>query len=278
MNFQEATERLLDGLPRKAGNPKSFVFEVPMETPIVAKGDPSVQPEEYDSVLETDASFLPVDGVEGQAWRLTVNGREYKIKSKSRRHGKGPVVAEMKAVIDGMKEAAQRGARCLIVKTDNRWCAHVLVSLWKPKKDHTVPVAKQAMSLMDQFKTVAIIHTRTKNIRRVDRRARRAAEARQADVERKISERLDKLQEIIQRAASVRLERMKGGWRANGRFNVSIYPPSCACQQWSLRWKNVPLAGKRAQRLPCKHIVAAAMNVGIQDPKTLLALARKAKT
>ncbi len=278
MKFKVAMRESLDSVPKIAGEPESFVTEIPMETPVVAKGDPSIKPEEYDSILETDASFLPADGVEGQAWRLTVNRREYKLKCRSRRFGKGPVVAEMKAIVDGMKEAAQRGARHLIIKTDNRWCAHVLVSLWEPKQDHTVPVAKQAKDIMNEFETVAIIHTRSKYIRRVDRRARRAAEARRADVERKKSERLDKFREIAQRATSVRLEQTKSGWRANGRFNVVVFPPSCTCQQWSLRWKNVPLAGKRAQRLPCKHIVAAAMKEGIRDPETLLALARKAKT
>ncbi|TET89429.1 MAG: reverse transcriptase-like protein [Methanomassiliicoccales archaeon] len=272
MKFKE----LSDDLPRRVGNPDVVVFDMPMEVPIVARGDPSIALEDYDSILEADASFFQEDGVEGQAWRLTIKEREYKIRLKSRRYGKGPNVAEMRAVTDGLKEAAQRGACHLVVKTDNKWCACVLTQLWEAKLPHTVPIANQAKNLMSHFDTVAIIHTRTKNIGRVDRKARRAAEARREEVRAKEAQRMNEMQKIIEKAASVFLERKQDNWRANQRYDVVLHPPSCTCPQWSLRWENVPLAGKRAQRPPCKHIVAVALREGTQDPKAILDFARKA--
>lgn len=225
MKLGELMEKLAKGKPRRAGEPDAAVFEMPMETPVVAKGDPKIKPEEYDSVLEADASFFPTDRVEGRAWRLTVRGTDYEPRQRSRRYGKGPVVAEMKAIVDGMKEADRMGAGSLIVRTDNRWCAHVLVGLWKAKQAHTRSVAIEAFGLVDRFEAVAIVHTRTKNIRRIDRVARRAARTRRADVERKERKRLDKMKDVIGRASSVRLQRLRSGWQANGVLTWSWIHP-----------------------------------------------------
>jgi ribonuclease HI len=232
----------------------------------------------YEAVLEADAAFSYDDCVEGQAWRLTVQGEGLKIRTKARQHGKGPVVAEMRAIVDGLREAASHGVDSVIVKTDNRWCAHVLVGLWKPELPRTTSVANEAVELLTAFGAVAVIHTRTKTMRRIDRAARSAADNRRRELRQSATDRLHAVGETMSRAEKVKLHRATVGWTANGYFDVTVRPPSCTCPDWSLRWKGVPLAGKRARRNPCKHMVAAARAEGITRPEEILRLARSAVT
>ncbi len=111
----------------------------------------------------------------------------------------------------------------------------------------------------------------------VDHAARRAAERKRKEARSKLTERLDRIDAVMTRADTVLLEMGEGGWRANGRFEVTIHPPSCTCPGWTLRWNRVPLAGRRANRNPCVHIAAAALQEGITDPEALLSLVRRAK-
>ncbi|MFQ6059904.1 MAG: SWIM zinc finger family protein [Thermoplasmata archaeon] len=183
----------------------------------------------------------------------------------------------MKAIIDGLKEAKQKGSRYLLIKTDNRWCAHILVGLWRARKPHTIPVANEAIELVQGFEGVAVILTPTKSIREVDIAAGDAARAKRVEAEAVKKKRIEDLKAAMERASNVRLEETEEGWLANGRFVVTVDPPSCTCQWWSLRWKDVPLAGKRAHRLPCKHIIAAARKEGIAEPEDLIALSQRAE-
>ncbi len=264
--------------PTLVGNPDAEVYTVRMDEAILAWGDPLLRLDEFDSSLETDASFFPREKVEGQAWQLNVNGRAYRLRRKGRRYGQGPTVAEMRAIVEGMKQALERGAHCLVIKTDNRWSAHVLIGLWKARKPHTIPVADQALELIEKFDAVAVVHTRTRNIRKVDRAARQAARSKRTDVLEKMAGRLLEMNEVIRQAKWVPLRRKEDHWVAHQRFRVTVSPPSCTCGSWSRKWMAVPLVGKRARRLLCKHIVAAASRESIQDPEKLLALSREAKS
>jgi ribonuclease HI len=277
MKLADLVNGRVKNLPCVAGNPDEVVLSIPMHTAVVARGDPSLTLEQYDSVLEADASYFPRDRVEGQAWRLTVNGKEYKVKTKARRYGRGPATAELRAIIDGLKEASAKGSRRIIVKTDNRWSAHILTGLWSARQEYTIPLAAEALGLLENFETASVIHTRTKKIRKVDRAARRAAEDRQTQARNQDAKRLEKIEEAIQRAQTVHLQRTPAGWRANEYFAVVVNPPSCTCPGWTLRWTNVPLAGKRARRLPCKHLVAAALREGVSTHEELSVLPRRAR-
>lgn len=276
MKFADFFREISRDWPCVAGYPDEQVPEIPMDVPIVAWGDPSLPPDSYEAVLEADAAFSYDDRVEGQAWRLAIQCKEYKIRARARQHGKGPVVAEMRAIIDGLTEAAKCGVDSVIVKTDNRWCAHVLVGLWKAELPHTVGPADETIELLTSFETVAVVHTRTKTMRRVDRAARSAADNRRRKLRQSATGRLEEFNETLKRAETVNLGRATSGWTANGCFDVTVRPPSCTCPGWSLKWKGVPLAGKRARRNPCKHIVAAARAEGITEPEEILALARSA--
>lgn len=268
---------LFKDYPVRLGKPESFVTELSPDEPVLIRGDPSLTEEDLEAVLEADASYFPKTGVEGTAWRLCREGRAYKMQARSRRYGKGPNVAEMRAVILGMKDAQKKGVRSLLIKTDSSWSAHVLAGLWKAKQPHTIAIAKEALSLVEDFEAVALVHTRTKNVAQVDRAARQAAEKKGKAVEKKLAERLQTIERVLERAEDVHLDRAGDGWIAEGRFAVNVDPPRCSCPGWTLRWQSVPLAGKRANRNPCKHLAAAAREEGIRDPGGLLALTRRAQ-
>jgi len=84
------------------------------------------------------------------------------------------------------------------------------------------------------------------------------------------------MESIIARAKEVQLESRDGLWVANGRYRVSLDPIRCECPAWTARWARAPLAGRRARRLLCKHLVALALRQGIREPAELAALARRA--
>ena len=86
------------------------------------------------------------------------------------------------------------------------------------------------------------------------------------------------LERVMERAKDVRLEERDGRWIANGRYRVQLNPMQCECPAWTARWARTPLPGRRARRLPCKHIMALALRRGITVPSQLMAMARKAAT
>jgi hypothetical protein len=85
------------------------------------------------------------------------------------------------------------------------------------------------------------------------------------------------MERIVARARDVRLRRTDSGWLANDRYRVQLDPMRCECPAWTARWTNAPLGARRAQRLPCKHLVALAIQEGISVPADLAQLARRAR-
>ncbi len=267
---------LLKGYPTVLGNARRVVIELRIDEPVLVRGSSSTTMHDLEGIVEADASYFHDDHIEGTAWRLTIGDRVYRVQTRARRYGKGPNVAEMKAIVDGLRDALRKGIRSVMVKTDSRWSAHVLAGLWNAKRPHTVAIAEKALDLAKGFEVLVVCHTRTSNLALVDRAARRAAERKRKEVRAKLASRLEQIDAVMKRADAVFLEMNGPHWRANGRFDVTTDPPSCTCPGWSLRWMNVPLAGKRANRNPCVHIASAAIREGIADPDALLLLMRKA--
>jgi SWIM zinc finger len=86
------------------------------------------------------------------------------------------------------------------------------------------------------------------------------------------------IESILASARAVALEPTATGFLANGRYTVTLDPPECSCPSWRRRWAGVPLAGRRAARLPCKHLAAAAVRAGRGTPRELEQLVRRART
>lgn len=270
-------EELFSDYPTLLDDPDRVVLRLRMDQPVLIRGEAPLALDTIEAILETDASYFPQTSVEGTAWRLIRSQRKYRMQRRARRYGKGPNVAEMRAIILGMKDANRKSVRTLLIRTDSSWAANVLAGLWTARQPHTLSVAEEALSLLEEFEAVALVHTRTKNIAPVDRAARLAAEKKRKEVEEMIAKRIEAVRQVMERAGDVHLRWAGDRWIAENRFNVNVDPPSCSCPGWNLRWKNIPLPGKRANRNPCRHIAAAAMEEGIRDPGDLLQLMRKAR-
>ncbi len=201
---------VLEGYPTLLENPERVVLEIQIDEPVVVRGNRSITTDDIEGVVEADASYFRHDHVEGTAWRLSMGKREYRMQTRARRFGKGPNVAEMKAIVDGLKDALRKGVSSVIIKTDSRWSAHVLAGLWRAKKPHTIAIAEKALALVECFDTLVVFHTRTSNVAQVDRAARQAAERKRKEVRRKLTERLDRIEAVMARAGTVLLE-MGGG-------------------------------------------------------------------
>jgi len=139
-----------------------------------------------------------------------------------------------------------------------------------------VKVCAPVLLAAAELEALAVVHTRTKSIRQIDRAARRAgriASARAVTVKQK---RVGKVVAAMERARGVQLRRDGDAYIADGYVRVRIDPPECSCRGWELRWRSVPLAGKRAKRVPCIHLVAVAVSAGMSDPAEILSIANRA--
>ncbi|MHB8351102.1 MAG: reverse transcriptase-like protein [Thermoplasmata archaeon] len=212
----------------------------------------------------------------GLAWQITVRGESRPIRTLASRTGKGPNYAEMAAVGRGIEEARRLGIRRLLVRTDNQFSAKVLLEIEKPSAAYMVEVCTPVLEAARTFEALAVIHTRTKNIKELDRAARRVAQSEAACVSESDQRRIDKVAAKMREATSVSLERDEQGYIADGYIRVVLAPPSCTCRGWTLRWRGVPLEGKRAQRLPCIHLISVAMHEGKTNPAEIAYMGRLA--
>lgn len=260
-----------------AGNPKKIYFDLPMELPVVRSSDLARIPlPDYEAELRTDASYDYNSRVAGVAWQLVVGGVEGPIRIAKKRYGKGPVFSEMTAIRLGLEEARKRGIRRLILRTDSQWSAHALLGIVTPQLPYMVKVCQPALEAAVTFESLAIVHTRTKNIRAIDKKARKAADGEAQRVRSVEVAREARVLEAMDRARGVKLVREGDAWIADGHVRVTLSPPSCACRGWTLRWAKVPIEGKRSRRIPCKHLTAVALLNGLTLPSELLQLARRA--
>lgn len=261
-----------------AGMPDIVHLSLPMETPVVRSREVAQIPlSEYEAELRTDASYSYGDQVVGAAWQLVIGGIEAPVRVSKRRYGKGPVFAEMTAVGLGLMEAQSKGINRLVLKTDSQWCAQALLGLVRPQLHYMIRVCTPALDAAGKFSALAVVHTRTRNIKHVDHAARRAARAESARVKGVQDQREARARAALVRARGVTLGREEGEYVADAYAHVRLDPPNCTCKGWTLRWAGVPLEGKRARRIPCKHLTAVALAEGIDDPSALLELSRRAE-
>jgi ribonuclease HI len=260
-----------------AGNPQKVFFELRMDTPLVRSAEKARIPlADYQAELRTDASYDYNTRAVGAAWQLVIAGTEGPIREAKRRYGKGPVFAEMTAIALGLADARSRGLTRLVVRTDSQWSAAALLGLVTPQVHYMVKASKPALEIAATLETLAVVHTRTKSIRLIDKKARKASDKEAARIDVLESQRQARALAAFGRARNVTLRREGVVWIADGHARVTFDPPSCTCEGWSLRWARVPIEGKRSKRIPCKHLAAVALQEGITEPAALLQLARRA--
>ncbi len=225
--------------------------------------------------LEVTAVLEKTTHVAALGWRLWVDGTPQPARARPRRYGRTRIAAEIAALGLGLREVGPAGcAELLVAVADPR-----LVGLLTGTPDVRLRRAGAAAARLGRdlarFRSVRyesefapdpeLAHAMGEALDTALHRVAEREELRDRAMER-----------IVERAREVVLERDDRGWLANGRYRVALDPPSCECPAWTTRWSRTPIAARRAQRLPCKHLVALALHEGIRVPADLAALARRA--
>jgi ribonuclease HI len=239
----------------------------------------TVPPKEHEipqgcSVVICDASFK--EGVAGISVSIRTNGKEYQpfeYSAKSR----GPVHAELKAVEKALKRLCKlspsRSVTSLIIYTDCKYACNFLEQRWTPRRGYIQDVMAGVNKCLHELNTgdlsLVICHTRTKHIRRCDRRARRRREEELDRKRDRVISRIMRVDATIARGREISINESDGYYYAvpktNGfppGYRVSLHPVSCSCPWWMHNWADKEEAAVNARALPCKHMCALAEHLG----------------
>lgn len=218
-------------------------------------------------VVECDASHK--NGITGTSAIITLYGRDYGP-SECAARSKGPIHAELVAVHKALLKLKQvkgnRRIHTLIIYTDCLYAWRFLENVWTPRRPYLRDILRDiAFSLQEigngDLKLV-VCHTRTRHIRRIDRRAtkkRKVEEVRQQAV---VAERVAQVEAAIVRGRDVHVYEDDGQVfaypRSNGNppgFKVRLDPPSCSRSWWKYNWADkgpvvIDQRGRSPQQYP----------------------------
>ena len=225
--------------------------------------------------LEVAAVLEERTHVAGLGWRLTGPDGTVILRAEARRYGRSRVFSELTALRAGLVEARRRRARRLVVRTPDvllprlvRGGAGGRYRRAQARADELGPFLRPFESIRFDIGPPSDPELSHAVGEALDAGLHAAAQRRE--------HRRHVIEQILDRARSVQLERRGSDWVANGRYRVSLDPIRCECPAWTARWARTPFPGRRAQRLPCKHLVALALLEGLAVPADLEALVRKA--
>jgi SWIM zinc finger len=230
-------------------------------------------PEEW--TLEVAAMLESTTHVSGIGWRLTAPFGPYPVRTQARRYGRTLVYSELAAVRLGLDEAAQLHCERILVRTSNSLVERLARGESLPRYRRAVASAARLRGLFARFASVRVETRPTTDPELLHAVGEALDQGLHAAAERE-EHRVAMMERILERAKDVQLEEKEGTWIANGRYRVRLDPMSCECPAWTARWSKTPIAGRRALRLPCKHLVALALRQGVSVPVDLTRLARKA--
>lgn len=225
--------------------------------------------------IEVATLFEGRTRIAGIGWRLTSSRIPGPVHAVTRRHGVTRLASELEAIRRGLAEAAREGCRAIVVRVpDPR--AVVLIRGDRPSRFRRAEApAARVRTLLRQFSSVRF-ETRFAPDPELTHAVGEALDSGLHAAAEREEDRILAMERIIERAKHVRLELTDTGWVANGRYHVQLDPMRCECPAWTTRWARAPIAGRKAQRLPCKHIVALALHEGFSVPADLVQMARRA--
>lgn len=226
-------------------------------------------------LLEISAALEGTTHVSGIAWRLTTPDGPRPIRTATRRYGRTLVFSELAALRAGLTDATRFGCRRLRIRSPSPVLEALLRGAETRRYRRAAITARRMRAIVERFERVRFDPAAPSD----PELSHAVGEALDAGLHRAAEQeehRVLVMERILERAKEVRLERRDGEWIANGHYRVQLDPMGCECPAWTARWSRVPVAGRRAQRLPCKHIVAVALREGISVPSDLALLARKA--
>jgi hypothetical protein len=213
--------------------------------------------------------------ISGIGWRLTAPFGPYPVRTETRRYGRTLVYSELAALRLGLAEAERLHCERLLVRTPNSLVERLLRGESLPRYRRAIAVAARLRPEFEKFPSVHM-ETRPTTDPELLHAVGEALDVGLHAAAAREEHRVHVMERIVERAKDVQLEERDGTWVANGRYRVQLEPMSCECPAWSARWARAPVAGRRAQRLPCKHLVALALREGVSVPADLARLARRA--
>lgn len=238
-------------------------------------GRPVDGPEPGTVRLEIDAEVETTTHTAGIGWRIRTSTDIGPVRALARHRVGSRVAAELDALRRGVREVRDAAGATLEIRTMDRSVPGLFAETGVPRFPRARRAAERISPALGRFARVRFVP-----ISAIDPELRHAVgEALDAGLHRVAeneAHRAHVVERILARSRSVDLTERSGVWIANGRYRVRLDPPACDCPAWSARWARVPLPGRRAQRLPCKHLVALVVRLGTAVPAELAALARRA--
>ncbi|MGB6500827.1 MAG: SWIM zinc finger family protein [Thermoplasmata archaeon] len=230
---------------------------------------------EGDWLLEISAVLEGTTHVSGIGWRLTSSDGPRPVRSAARRYGRTLVFSELAALRGGLTEASEGGGLRIRVRSPSPLIAALFAANPPERYRRAAATAAAMRPLLARFEAVRFDPPAPADseLTHAVGEALDVGLHRVAEVEQ---HRVHIMERIVERAREVHLAEREGRWVANDRYHVELDPMRCECPAWTARWARVPIAGRRAARLPCKHIVALALREGIAVPADLATMARKA--
>ena len=217
-------------------------------------------------IATCDASFKK--GAAGLGVTITWRGKQYTPKKVPRR-AVGPVHAELLAVERGLREARRLGSSRVLVRSDSKWAVDFSNLDKFAEKPHIRKALDGVWEAAQEFEECVIEwipREENRSSDQVSKIARKEAERREAErLERKRAG----IAEAMGRAQSVEVKRDNGHWFARDAsrgqwFEVNLDNMVCGCYWYSRRWSRVPLAGRKKNMVPCKHMAAVAQATNFQ--------------
>lgn len=219
-------------------------------------------------IVQCDAGYK--DSIAGISILIKTYEKEYEPIDLSRK-ANGPVHAELLAIYYALNEIKKKKTEKTKVRilTDSRYALNFVRGLWTPSRKYIVDTLEKIKKIEKEISAkIEYIHVNAKINRRVDRRAKKARKKKEEEIQKRIEKRVMQVEECLRKSESIKIEEINGTFYTHSskndgtKYRVSLKPPSCECPAWNEKWKHVPEPGRRARRLPCKHICALASYLG----------------
>ena len=228
-----------------------------------------------DGELEVAVVLEATTHVAGIGWRVTWRSVPGKVESATRQRAGTLLHSELVALHQGLEAASREGCESLTVRVDDRRVIELIQGDRPPRFRRAAATADRLRPLLARFRSVRF-ESRFTPDPELAHAVGEALDAGLQVVAQREEHRALVMERIVERAKAVQLEATSSGWVANGRYRVQLDPMRCECPAWTARWARAPIAGRRAQRLPCKHIVALALHERVTVPADLARMARRA--
>ena len=217
-------------------------------------------------VIQCDAGYK--DGITGISTLIKTHEKEYQPREYSARN-KGPVHAELTAVCKALErvKTIRKTIEVCIVYTDCLYAYYFLRELQIAKCYYIKEIIDGIRSEICEFENreieVIICHTKSRNNKRIDRRAGKKRQEEENRKREQIDKRIETVERAITRGREIRIYESNGEYFAMPRnhgfppgYKVSLTPLLCECPWWKHNWGNKGQHIVNARALPCKHICA----------------------